>query len=226
MFVGFALSWIQKPRACEGIINPCSTAALENQFRRSRKLPFACQTRVLSDEKMNSFSVIRKKTPFQKHREEEEAKKKRADEEAARLYEEFVESFKGDDVPGGKAFVRGETINPDDPEKTGNEGMSSKEGASGSKKGSRYVPSFIPTGLAATSNKAKDPEKKKEEERPKEREKGRLRNIDNFMEELKAEQELRDKRNQVLQPIWSGFTVKSQRGSEYPLLLPSFRVSG
>lgn len=72
---------------------------------------------------MNSFSVIRKKTPFQKHREEEEAKKKRADEEAARLYEEFVESFKGDDVPGGKAFVRGETINPDDPGKTGNEDM-------------------------------------------------------------------------------------------------------
>lgn len=28
------------------------------------------------DQKMNSFSVTRKKTPFQKHREEEEAKKK------------------------------------------------------------------------------------------------------------------------------------------------------
>jgi hypothetical protein len=37
----------------------------------------------------------------------------RADDEAARLYEEFVESFKADDVPGGKAFVRGGTINPD-----------------------------------------------------------------------------------------------------------------
>ena len=37
----------------------------------------------------------------------------RAEEEAARLYEEFVESFKADDVPGGKAFVRGGTINPD-----------------------------------------------------------------------------------------------------------------
>jgi hypothetical protein len=63
-------------------------------------------------EKMTSFSMIRKKTPFQKHREEEEAKKKRADEEAARLYEEFVQSFKADDTPGGKAFVRGGTINP------------------------------------------------------------------------------------------------------------------
>ncbi len=36
----------------------------------------------------------------------------RADEEAARLYEEFVQSFKADDTPGGKAFVRGGTINP------------------------------------------------------------------------------------------------------------------
>jgi hypothetical protein len=29
-----------------------------------------------TSEKMTSFSMIRKKTPFQKHREEEEAKKK------------------------------------------------------------------------------------------------------------------------------------------------------
>ncbi|GLJ40900.1 hypothetical protein SUGI_0846150 [Cryptomeria japonica] len=145
---------------------------------------------------MTSFSVIRKKTPFQKHREEEEAKKKRADEEAARLYEEFVESFKADDVPGAKAFVRGGTINPDDRSKAGNEGVSSKDGASGSKKGSRYIPSFIPPGLAAASGKSKDLEKKKEEEKTKEREKGKSRNIDHFMEELKAEQELREKRNQ------------------------------
>lgn len=38
----------------------------------------------------------------------------RADEDAARLYEEFVESFKAEDGPGAKAFVRGGTINPDD----------------------------------------------------------------------------------------------------------------
>jgi len=47
----------------------------------------------------------------------------RADEEATCLYQEFVESFKGDDVPGGKAFMRGETINPDDPGKTVIEGL-------------------------------------------------------------------------------------------------------
>ena len=38
----------------------------------------------------------------------------RADEEAARLYEEFVESFKAEEGPGGKKFVRGGIINPDD----------------------------------------------------------------------------------------------------------------
>ncbi|XP_058067745.1 protein RRC1-like isoform X2 [Magnolia sinica] len=37
---------------------------------------------------------------------------------------------------------------------------------------------------------------KKEEEKPKEKEKGKSRNIDHFMEELKLEQELREKRNQ------------------------------
>ena len=47
----------------------------------------------------------------------------REDEEAARLYEEFVESFKADDVPGGKAFVWGGTINPDDQSKAGTEGL-------------------------------------------------------------------------------------------------------
>ncbi|CAN6475931.1 unnamed protein product [Victoria cruziana] len=39
---------------------------------------------------MTSFSVTRKNTPFQKHRDEEEAKKKRAEDETVRLYEEFV----------------------------------------------------------------------------------------------------------------------------------------
>lgn len=156
-----------------------------------------------------SFSVVRKKTPFQKHREEEEAKKKRADEDAARLYEEFVESFKADDGPGAKAFVRGGTINPDGRDDTHSkdrvntnerskaEGAGSKEGSSGSKKpGSRYVPSFIPPGLAAVVNSAKEPEKKKEEEKRKERDRTKPRNIDHFMEELKMEQEMREKRSE------------------------------
>ncbi|GLT85224.1 hypothetical protein SLE2022_034200 [Rubroshorea leprosula] len=140
---------------------------------------------------MSSFSITRKKTPFQKHREEEEAKKKRAEDETARLYEEFVASFQGDNTPGSKTFVRGGTINPNDRLKSDSEGERSKDGVSVPKKGSRYVPSFIPPPLAA---KGKESEKKKEEDRPKD--KGKSRNIDHFMEELKHEQEMRERRNQ------------------------------
>lgn len=46
------------------------------------------------------------------------------------------------------------------------------------------------------ATKGKDYEKKREEERPKEKEKGKSRNIDHFMEELKHEQEMRERRNQ------------------------------
>ncbi|KAG4380019.1 hypothetical protein GLYMA_16G095600v4 [Glycine max] len=88
---------------------------------------------------MSSFSITRKKTPFQKHREEEEAKKKRAEDETARLYAEFVESFQGDTTPGSKTFVRGGTINPNDKFKDDSEGEKSKDGVSGPKKGSRYT---------------------------------------------------------------------------------------
>lgn len=38
----------------------------------------------------------------------------RAEDETARLYAEFVESFQGDSGPGSKAFVRGGTIDPND----------------------------------------------------------------------------------------------------------------
>ncbi|XP_047969744.1 LOW QUALITY PROTEIN: protein RRC1-like [Salvia hispanica] len=137
----------------------------------------------------------RKKTPFQKHREEEEAKKKRAEDETARLYQEFVESFQADNTPGSKAFVRGGTINPNEKLKNDSVGGNSKDEGSGIKKGSRYVPSFIPPPMAT---KGKDYEKKsiQKEDKPKERDKGKSRNIDHFMEELKHEQELRERRNQ------------------------------
>ncbi|XP_020268689.1 protein RRC1-like isoform X2 [Asparagus officinalis] len=139
-----------------------------------------------------SFSMNRKKTPFQKHREEEEAKKKKAEDETARLYAEFVESFQANDAPGSKPFVRGGLINPNEKLKADSEGGNSKDGLSVPKKGTRYVPSFLPP----PSNKEREPEKKREDGRPKEKEKGKSRAIDNFLEELKFEQELREKRNQ------------------------------
>ncbi|KAG8381938.1 hypothetical protein BUALT_Bualt05G0024700 [Buddleja alternifolia] len=113
----------------------------------------------------------------------------RAEDETARLYQEFVESFQGD--TGSKAFVRGGTINPGERPKNDSEGGNSKDGGSGIKKGSRYVPSFIPPPMAT---RGKEYEKK--DEKPKEKEKGKSRNIDHFMEELKHEQEMRERRNQ------------------------------
>ncbi|XP_057520149.1 protein RRC1-like isoform X2 [Amaranthus tricolor] len=142
---------------------------------------------------MNSFSITKKKTPFKKHRDEQEAKKKRAEDETARLYEEFLESFQAEDVPGSKGFFRGGLINPNERVKTDSEGGNSKDGVSGSKKGSRYVPSFLPPSMAT---KARVLEKEELDEKSKEKEKRRTRNIDNLMEEIRLEQEMREKRNQ------------------------------
>lgn len=164
----------------------------------------------------------RKKTPFQKHREEEEAKKKRAEDETARLYQEFVESFQVDDVPGSKAFVRGGVINPNEKLKNDSEGGNSNDEGSGLKKGSRYVPSFIPPPMAT---KSRDYEKKKEE-KPREKEKGKSRNIDNFMEELKHEQEMRERRNQEREHWRDRHTDNSTPSSRFDELPDDFDPSG
>ncbi|XP_068465854.1 protein RRC1-like isoform X2 [Phaseolus vulgaris] len=172
---------------------------------------------------MSSFSITRKKTPFQKHREEEEAKKKRAEDETARLYAEFVESFQGDTTPGSKTFVRGGTINPNDRFKDDSEGEKSKDGVSVPKKGSRYVPSFIPPPMAT---KGKESERKKEEEKPKEKDKGKSRNIDHFMEELKHEQELRERRNQEREHWRDGRHAEHSAASRFDELPDDFDPSG
>ncbi|KAK1372469.1 hypothetical protein POM88_028662 [Heracleum sosnowskyi] len=102
-----------------------------------------------------SFSIKRKKTPFQKHKEEEEAKKRREEDETSRLYARVCRV-----IPGSKTFVRGGTINPNDKLKIDSEGGNSKDGISGSKKGSRYVPSFVPPPMAT---KGEDYEKRFDE---------------------------------------------------------------
>ncbi|AQK69025.1 hypothetical protein Zm00014a_014555 [Zea mays] len=76
-----------------------------------------------------------KKVPYHKHREAEEARKKREEDEAARVYAEFVESFKGDSSSGAK-FIRGGVIDPNAKLKTDSEGGKSKDGGSVPKKGS------------------------------------------------------------------------------------------
>ncbi|KAM0837430.1 hypothetical protein ACQ4PT_061654 [Festuca glaucescens] len=138
----------------------------------------------------HEFQMSSKKVvPFNRHKENEEARKKREEDEAAHVYAEFVESFKGESTSGSK-FVRGGVIDPNAKLRADSEGGKSKDGWSVPKKGSRYVPSFLPPSFG------REPEKKKEDERPKEKEKGKPRAIDKFMEELKFEQELRERRNQ------------------------------
>ncbi|XP_027347514.1 protein RRC1-like isoform X2 [Abrus precatorius] len=203
----------------------CHSAQLGRRARIIRRWIqlVAAPHSLIFSEGMSSFSITRKKTPFQKHREEEEAKKKRAEDETARLYAEFVESFQGDSTPGSKAFVRGGTINPNDKFKDDSEGEKSKDGVSGPKKGSRYVPSFIPPPMAT---KGKEPERKKEEEKPKEKEKGKSRNIDHFMEELKHEQEMRERRNQEREHWRDGRHGEHSMSSRFDELPDDFDPSG
>ncbi|XP_044471685.1 protein RRC1-like isoform X2 [Mangifera indica] len=156
---------------------------------------------------MSSFSITRKKTPFQKHREEEEAKKKRAEDETARLYAEFVESFQGDSAVGSKTFVRGGTINP-------NEKLRDSEGM------------FHLLYHLLWQPREKN-QKKKKEDRPKEKEKGKSRNIDHFMEELKHEQEMRERRNQEREPWRDGrHSESSAPSSRFDELPDDFDPSG
>ncbi|PRW57019.1 U2 snRNP-associated SURP motif-containing -like isoform X1 [Chlorella sorokiniana] len=105
-----------------------------------------------------SFQVKAKKTPFQRQKELEEEKKRRDDAEAAKVYEEFVKEFAGDDdapAPplggrGGRgggppaAFVRGGTQRPGQPALAPSPG-----GPPGKAKSGPYIPSFMPPGMAA-----------------------------------------------------------------------------
>ena len=70
----------------------------------SLQLSFQCL------QKGTSFTIGNKKTTLQRQREEEE-KKRVADEDAAKVYDEFVAAFATDAKDTGKGFVRGETIN-------------------------------------------------------------------------------------------------------------------
>jgi len=147
-----------------------------------------------------SFAVVRKKTPFEKHKEAEEAKRRREQEEAAAMYDDFVQSFEADDRSKPKAFVRGETV------QQGEKGLlTSKD-----KKGTKYVPSFLPPGFNAFENAAGKPERdggsnlsKREDSSSKDkaatqssRKKGeqKVLALDSFMRELEEEKREREKR--------------------------------
>jgi hypothetical protein len=79
-----------------------------NQFLEERfQMTDSSTIRNLSDTKLLSFAIgQQKKSRFQKAREDKELKKKIDEEEAAKVYETFVESFKHDDTEA-KKFIKG-----------------------------------------------------------------------------------------------------------------------
>lgn len=100
----------------------------------------------------------------------------RDDAEAAKVYEDFVKEFggDGDDQPqkrgpgggrpgsgggavGGVPFLRGGTVRPGQPPASGPGPGSGSAGGSagppGKKPGGRYIPSFMPPGMAAAMGK-------------------------------------------------------------------------
>ncbi|KAL4450080.1 hypothetical protein ABPG77_010749 [Micractinium sp. CCAP 211/92] len=117
-----------------------------------------------------SFSVKAKKTPFQRQKELEEERKRRDEEEAAKVYEDFVKEFGGDGPepprPGAgrgrgsgplppAAFVRGGTVRPGQPPPDAPPPITGGPAAPpGRKPGGRYIPSFMPPGMAAAMEKA------------------------------------------------------------------------
>ena len=81
------------------------------------QLPWGIETKQLqpgslktiSDSKLASFAIgQQKKSRFQKAKEEKDLKKRLEDEEAARVYDQFVASFEVHD--GNKTFIRGGSV--------------------------------------------------------------------------------------------------------------------
>jgi U2-associated protein SR140 len=122
-----------------------------------------------------------------------EAKKKRAEDEAAQIYAQFVESFEADsNTDTSKTFVRGETIvnntivhNNNNKEYDLKYNRSSKSSSSSSSTSSKPSSSSSSSSYSTTS-KSSHAEKKK-------------RSIDELKEELKRGQELRENRNKKYQ---------------------------
>ncbi|XP_076945117.1 protein RRC1-like isoform X3 [Bidens hawaiensis] len=76
------------------------------------------------------------------------------------------------------------------------------------------------------ATKGKEHERQKDEERPKEKSKGKARNIDFFMEELKHEQEMREKRMQEREQRQDGHSSASTLSSRFDELPDEFDPSG
>jgi U2-associated protein SR140 len=149
----------------------------------------------------------------------------RDDAEAAKVYEDFVKEFGGDDGEGDtpsrqrnghgappepRPFIRGGTIRPGQPpaaappppsQAVASEPASATPAAR--KPGGRYVPSFMPPGMAAALGDKDEAEEPKKEAEPvfqlpgSGAGKGKPRAIDALLANLKREQEEREARREA-----------------------------
>ncbi|KAI9094909.1 hypothetical protein DFS34DRAFT_651700 [Phlyctochytrium arcticum] len=168
-----------------------------------KKLPWGIEKtkpgsiKKISNIKLKTFSVgIQKKTPFQRQKEEAELKKKKEDEEAARVYAEFVADFEQDANPP-KGWVKGGTMMPS--AAFSRDDYDDEPSSKPLEKKSIYAPkAFVKAGESAkvfqeSSAPAKLLEVQPTPSLPKAQ---RKRNLDAFLEELKKDQEERDQRLQ------------------------------
>ncbi|KAJ3103419.1 U2 snRNP-associated SURP domain-containing protein [Phlyctochytrium planicorne] len=173
----------------------------------------------ISEEKLQAFTKGNyKKNQFEKQKEAEEAKRKREEEDAAKVYEEFVASLEADKPVIGrfapKAWVKGGTI----------QAKNVGEDASGptkSEDGGFYKPQLRFGPKETTTNF-----ESKEESvstRPPPSSTGRKRQLDAFLEEMKQNQDRDAQRpkhdlpSQSMSRNNATFTSSSQ---------PAFRQSG
>ncbi|XP_077971948.1 U2 snRNP-associated SURP motif-containing protein-like isoform X2 [Styela clava] len=143
----------------------------------------------IPESKLKAFSIGRMnivKTGMSK-KDKEEMRKKEEEKKTAEVYSEFVASFEGD-KGRGKAFVRGDVINPD--EKTGN------------KKGKLYKPTSKLQELVKSFSTKPDvsvstPGKNMKPDRPtiKKKDDKKKSNLELFKEELKIIQAEREQRH-------------------------------
>ncbi|KAL3151330.1 hypothetical protein ABBQ38_013163 [Trebouxia sp. C0009 RCD-2024] len=158
-----------------------------------------------------SFAVGKKKTPFQKHKEQEEEKQRKEALEAAKLYEDFVESFAEDPAEKGpKAFVRGEVIQP---------GQRPSDSGEPPQRAGRYVPKFLPPSMAAVLGVPESKPKLMESAvspmpKPATGSKGKQpRQIDAMLENLKREQEKREERQRMRSEAGGALDLLDDEGS-------------
>lgn len=127
--------------------------------------------------------------PFKKARKVKEEKKKKAQEEAAKAYEEFVESFSSVPSRGvGTSFVRGGFIDPEAGVSTGH---------SGDNKNYQPKPMWKPPAMTR-ENKVEEltlePTGIHRATKKRKRGHGKSRNIDSFLTELKLQNQRREDR--------------------------------